>query len=152
MRRRMIVLLVVVSLVWLVGCAGIGKQSHPMERLTSKDDTLTCDELRREIDYLDSHKQYLEKSRSKRHSENAAWFIGGMILFAPMLAGMDLTDTESVEIKACDDRLDVLCGHQKVRCPEDAVKRAELVAIRKSKEKEVKDREVRFEENAKDQK
>jgi len=94
--------------VFCFGCAGLARTPDPVDAYQYGDDSKTCEQLQTNIETTLENLSALNRKRKTKIGGNIALAAVGVILFPPLLLGMDLSDVDAIEIKAQRDRYESL--------------------------------------------
>ena len=85
----------------LAACGG--RDADPVASRQIGDKDLTCEEIEIELIDIQGDIDVLIGEKSDSRSENVAWGIAGLFFF-PLWLGLDLTETEQIEMRAFEKR------------------------------------------------
>ncbi len=101
---RIVAIMLPITLL-LTACGG--RDADPVASRQHGDDNLTCEQIQNELVEIQADIDALIGEKSDARSENIAWGIAGLFFF-PLWLGLDLTETEQVEMRAAEKRGRVL--------------------------------------------
>src|SRR4051794_15869152 len=100
--------MVVVGLMLVAGCAG--RQAVPVKIIQTSDDSLSCPQVKAEIEANEVKAKQIGEEQSSAHNRNIAIGVVGGLLFWPALFALDIGDQEKVEIESLHQRNTCLAG------------------------------------------
>jgi len=88
------------TLFLLSGCGGMARTPDPVDTYQYGDESKTCEQLRTDLDTALLSLVDLKKRRKTKIAANLMLTGTGLLLFPPLLLGLDLSDTDKIEINA----------------------------------------------------
>ncbi|MCY4038176.1 MAG: hypothetical protein OXF09_01815 [Hyphomicrobiales bacterium] len=85
----------------LAACGG--RDAEPVMSRQYSDKELTCEQIQDELIELQGDINALIGEKGDARAENVLWGVAGFF-FVPLWLGLDLTDTEQIEIQAAEKR------------------------------------------------
>ena len=89
----------------LASCSG--RDADPVRRLNNSDREMTCKQIEHEVVNIHDEISDLISEKSDKKGKNIGLVIAGLFFF-PLWFGLDLNDSQEVELRAYKKRVDVL--------------------------------------------
>ena len=104
------ILVLLILSVSFLGCAGLFRSADPVAVYQYGDEVKSCDELEDDLRLSLIRLDDMQMKRKTKIASNAMLTGTGLLLFPPLLLGLDLSDVDLTNIKAERKRYHALAG------------------------------------------